>query len=599
MPDLLPSSAPTTTQDLSALRIQGLSVATRSTVLVDGVSLDVAPGERVGLIGESGSGKTLTALAVLGLLEDNLTATGRVDVGPEDDLLARGEREVARLRGRSMSMVFQEPMTALDPLMRVGKQVAEVVRNHAGVSRASARARAVELLAEVELPDPEMTARAYPHQLSGGQRQRVLIAMALANDPALLIADEPTTALDVTVQAHILDLLGGLVARRGAGLLFISHDLAVVQRLCEKVVVMKDGRIVEAGGVSEVFGKPEHEYTAGLLAASVLEPRGVSRGLPRDVARAGRSASLPNASRSAGPGLASVRAVTGASEPALTTSRSGPGTDPGPIIRLADVTRRYSRPGGGHVDALRGISFKVADGERFGLVGESGSGKTTTLRLLTGLDAPTSGTVEVAGVTLAGPSGAAGRGEVARVRALAQLVFQDPMGSLDPRMRVADIVAEPLLSAANRANVSEAATRSGRAALVREMLDAVGMPSNALRRYPHQFSGGQRQRISIARALVTRPRILVADEPVSALDVSVRAQVLDLLGTLATDRAFTLVLVSHDMAVIRHLCDRIAVMRDGLIVEQGETERVWASPAHEYTDALKAATPVLTPPVRG
>lgn len=572
-----------------ALAVRDLAVRTRDRVLVDGVSLTVGAGERVGLIGESGSGKSLTALAVMGLLPDGVTATGGVDVAAERGLLARGDRRLAPLRGRLMSMVFQEPMTALDPLVRVGAQVAEVMTLHGARGRADAAERAVGLLREVGLPDPDRAARAYPHQLSGGQRQRVMIAMALANDPALLVADEPTTALDVTVQAQVLDLMADLVARRGTGLLFITHDLAVVARVCERVVVMRDGRVVESGPVAEVFADPQHPYTRGLLAASDLAATD-AHGRLFTVATADGYRPGAGASAVAAPAPAARPEPDGAAAPA---------------VRVRDLTRRYVRSRAGWrrrpadvVDALRGVSFDVAPGERFGLVGESGSGKTTALRLLAGLDTPTSGGVEVAGVRLAedGPDGQrlAGPRELARVRSDLQMVFQDPMGSLDPRMRVGDVVAEPLLNPANRAALPEAATADGRRGLVAEMLAAVRLPADAAERYPHQFSGGQRQRISIARALVCRPRVLVADEPVSALDVSVRAQVLNLLADLADERELTLVLVSHDLGVVRHLCDRVAVMRAGEIVEQGTTEQVWADPRHEYTRRLQAATPVLT-----
>jgi ABC-type glutathione transport system ATPase component len=573
-----------------ALAVRDLAVRAGDRALVDGVSLTVAAGERVGLIGESGSGKSLTALAVMGLLPDGVTAAGGVDVAAERDLLARDDRRLAPLRGRLMSMVFQEPMTALDPLVRVGAQVAEVITLHGAAGRADAAERAVGLLREVGLPDPDRAARAYPHQLSGGQRQRVMIAMALANDPALLVADEPTTALDVTVQAQVLDLMTDLVARRGTGLLFITHDLAVVSRVCERVVVMREGRVVEAGPVAEVFADPQHPYTRGLLAASDLAATD-ARGRLFTVATA--DGYRPPAA----PG------VTPVPQPAPVDRAAPDGGAAAPVVSVRDLTRRYVRSRGGWrrpphvVDALRGVSFDVAPGERFGLVGESGSGKTTALRLLAGLDVPTSGSVEVAGVRLAadGPGGQrlAGPRELARVRSDLQMVFQDPMGSLDPRMRVGDVVAEPLLNPANRAAIPEAATADGRRGLVAGMLAAVGLPADAADRYPHQFSGGQRQRISIARALVCRPKVLVADEPVSALDVSVRAQVLNLLADLADERELTLVLVSHDLGVVRHLCDRVAVMRAGEIVEQGTTEQVWADPQHEYTRRLQAATPVL------
>ena len=548
----------------AALDLQGLTVRTGGgRILLDDVSLSIGPGERVGLIGESGSGKTMTAFAALGLLPDGVRATGHVGLaGVPGNLLDRGESGMARLRGEALSMVFQEPMTALNPLMRVGRQVAETMTLH-GATRRSATQRSTALLAEVGLPDD--AARRYPHELSGGQRQRVVLAMALANDPAVLVADEPTTALDVTVQRQMLDLMVRLVRDRGAGLLFITHDLAVVSQVCERVVVLLDGVVVEEGPVADVFAHPRHEYTKRLLAASTLEPR----------------AERP-----------SVAAPADVPEPAL--------------VRVENVTRTYQSRGR-EVHALRGVSLEVAEGQRFGIVGESGSGKSTLLRIVAGLDRATSGRVVSAGVDLSpAPGGvrvAGGRGD-ARVgptssglgdlRAALQLVFQDPYSSLDPRMTVGDIVAEPLL---NPANVRDSGPRtaSARRDAVREMLDAVGLPLDATERYPHQFSGGQRQRIAIARALVCRPRILVADEPVSALDVSVRRQVLDLLASLADEYALTLLLVSHDLGVVRHVCDHVAVMHDGLIVEQGPAGQVYDAPRHEYTRRLREATPLLRP----
>ncbi|GAB2464346.1 hypothetical protein GCM10027063_02110 [Promicromonospora xylanilytica] len=554
-----------------ALDVQDLSVRTAGgRTLLSDVSLRVARGERVGLIGESGSGKTMTALATLGLLPDGVAATGHVALdGVPGNLLDRGERALARLRGTAVSMVFQEPMTALNPLMRVGRQVAETMTVH-GVAHPVAASRAAELLAEVGLPDG--ADRRYPHELSGGQRQRVVLAMALANDPAVLVADEPTTALDVTVQRQVLDLMLRLVQDRGAGLLFITHDLAVVSQVCERVVVLLDGVVVEEGPVAEVFARPRHEYTRRLLAASTLEPR----------------------------------AATGSAE--TVSAQTGPVEATGPaavrdpaLIQVEEVTRTYLRRGQ-TVHALRGVSLEVRAGQRFGIVGESGSGKSTLLRIVSGLDRATSGRVVSAGVDLsAPPRGAFGRdtgrptptADLGDLRAALQLVFQDPYGSLDPRMTVGDIVAEPLL---NPANVREGGPRTAlaRRDAVREMLDAVGLPLDATERYPHQFSGGQRQRIAIARALVCRPRILVADEPVSALDVSVRRQVLDLLASLADEHDLTLLLVSHDLGVVRHVCDHVAVMRDGLIVEQGTTAQVYDDPRHEYTRRLREATPVLT-----
>ncbi|WP_369370606.1 dipeptide ABC transporter ATP-binding protein [Promicromonospora sp. Populi] len=542
-----------------ALDLRDLTIRTDSgRALVDGVSLQVAPGERVGLIGESGSGKTMTALAALGILPDGVVASGHVGLaGVPGNLLDRGERALARLRGREISMVFQEPMTALNPLMRVGHQVAEAMTVHGTTHRAAAE-RATVLLAEVGLPDG--AARRYPHELSGGQRQRVVLAMALANDPAVLVADEPTTALDVTVQRQVLDLIVGLVHDRGAGLLFITHDLAVVSQVCERVVVLLDGVVVEEGPVAEVFAHPQHAYTKHLLAASTLEPLAETPPIDRAVMTVADAGSDHN------------RVVDGPVEG---------------LIRVEDVTRTYSSRGE-TVHALRGVSLEVPEGQRFGIVGESGSGKSTLLRIVAGLDRATSGRVMSAGVDLSVPSP-----ELGDLRAALQLVFQDPYGSLDPRMTVGDIVAEPLLNPAN-VRVGGARTASARRDAVREMLDAVGLPLDATERYPHQFSGGQRQRIGIARALVCRPRILVADEPVSALDVSVRRQVLDLLARLADEHSLTLLLVSHDLGVVRHVCDHVAVMRDGLIVEQGPTGQVYDDPQHEYTRRLREATPVLT-----
>jgi ABC-type glutathione transport system ATPase component/ABC-type dipeptide/oligopeptide/nickel transport system permease subunit len=551
----------------SALDVRELSVRTSAgRVLLSDVSLRVGSGERVGLIGESGSGKTMTALAALGLLPDGVSATGRVGLaGVPGNLLDRGERALARLRGEAISMVFQEPMTALNPLVRVGRQVAETMTLHGATRRAAAQ-RAAELLAEVGLPDG--AARRYPHELSGGQRQRVVLAMALANDPAVLVADEPTTALDVTVQRQMLDLMVRLVRDRDAGLLFITHDLAVVSQVCERVVVLLDGVVVEEGPVSEVFADPRHDYTKRLLAASTLDPLPVPAAPP-----ASAEHEVGRASSGSGTG---ARFMVGGSEP---------------VIRVEDVSRTY-RGRGTAVDALRGVSLEVREGQRFGIVGESGSGKSTLLRIVAGLDRATSGRVTSAGVDLSPTSGGPASPGLGDLRAALQVVFQDPYGSLDPRMPVGDIVAEPLLNSAN-VRVGGPRTASARRDAVREMLDAVGLPLDATERYPHQFSGGQRQRIAIARALVCRPRILVADEPVSALDVSVRRQVLDLLTRLADEYALTLLLVSHDLGVVRHVCDHVAVMQDGRIVEQGPTAQVYDAPQHDYTRQLRDATPVL------
>ncbi|MGK5547232.1 dipeptide ABC transporter ATP-binding protein [Streptomyces sp. URMC 127] len=524
------------------LEVGNLTVDAGGTPLVRGVGFTVGRGERVGIIGESGSGKTLTALALLGLLGEGLRAGGsaRLD-GVPFDLLGATDRELSTVRGRLVGMVFQEPMTALNPVMKVGPQVTEALRLHGPRSerpgRAAARATAVELLGRLRLPDPARAARSYPHQLSGGQRQRAVLAGALAGDPALLICDEPTTALDVTVQKEITDLITGVSDERGTAVLYISHDLALVASVCHRVLVMHDGEIVESGPVGQVLRQPAHPYTQALLRASDL-----SVPAPRPPAPA----------------------------------------EPRTLLRARGLTRRYARPRRGlrgprpHFTALEGLDLELRAGARVGVVGESGSGKTTLLRLLSGLDRPTAGTVENAGKTTGGvPPGAPDGG--------LQVVFQDPMSSLDPRMRVRDIVAEPLPDRRSPA----AAER------VAELLADVGLPAEAAGRYPHQFSGGQRQRIAIARALAPRPSVLLADEPVSALDVSVRAQVLDVLSKVTAERDMALCIVTHDLGVVRYLCDEVVVMKEGRVVERGPVERVWEAPEDPYTRQLLEAVPVL------
>lgn len=529
------------------LEVEGLGVGTHTTSLVRDVSFTLAAGERVGLIGESGSGKSLTALAVMGLLAEGLTVRGSVRLdGTPGNLLDASERTRARLRGDQLGMVFQEPMSALNPVMRVGDQVAEVLRVHrTAANRQAARDRTVELLDQVRLPDPARTARSYPHQLSGGQRQRVMVAMALANDPAVLICDEPTSALDVTVQAQILDLIVAATAERDTGLLFITHDLAVVGTVCERVLVMRDGELVESGSAGSVLGRPEHPYTRALVDAVELGPPPIPRAPQAD------------------------------SE----------------LLEVRGLRRTYRRSRSSlfspapEVHALRGIDLDIRTGERFGIVGESGSGKSTLARLIAALDQATDGTIRFDGRPVTGQS----ERRLRFVRENLQMVFQDPSGSLDPRMRVREIIAEPLV----------AQRIPGAPARVRELLEAVGLPPDAANRYPHQFSGGQRQRISIARALAPRPKVLVADEPVSALDASVRAQILDLLLGLVESYDLTLLFVSHDLDVVRHTCDTVAVLHDGELVELGPTGEVYDNPQHPYTQRLLTAVPTLAKALAG
>ncbi|WKK26803.1 ABC transporter ATP-binding protein [Streptomyces olivoreticuli] len=571
------------------LEVTGLGVDAGAVPLVRDVSFSLARGERLGVIGESGSGKTLTALALLGLLDDGLRATGsaRLD-GVPFDLVGASDRDLSTVRGRLAGMVFQEPMTALNPVMRVGPQIAETLRLHGTrTERTAARATAVDLLDRLRLPDPARAARAYPHQLSGGQRQRGVLGIALANDPALLICDEPTTALDVTVQKDIVDLITGLSAERDTAVLYISHDLALVASVCHRVLVMYGGRIVESGPVRQVLSRPAHPYTEALLAACDLSPGARPKAIPGTVPAPGTlpegcvfrdrcayaddaCAVRPERVADASGGTVACwhpRTGAAAAEP-VPPSVEAPREAGRVLLTARKLTRRYARPRPrpfaprAHFTALEEVGLELRAGRRLGVVGESGSGKTTLLRLLAGLDRPTAGTVETAdGAGL-------------------QVVFQDPMGSLDPRMRVRDIVAEPLRGAASPGRVAE-------------LLTAVGLPADAASRYPHQFSGGQRQRIAIARALAPNPSVLLADEPVSALDVSVRAQILDVLRGVTGERGMGLCVVSHDLGVIRYLCDDVVVMRGGRVVERGPVAEVWDDPQHPYTRQLLDAVPVM------
>lgn len=569
------------------LSVNSLSVSSGEGQLVRGIDFEIFRGERVGLIGESGSGKSLTCLSVIGLLGQGLRAQGSITLHgshtaqeaavPAVDLLSASEKQLGRIRGNRLSMVFQEPMTALNPLMKVGDQLAEIIRIHRPAA-GNLTARVLELLASVRIPEPARAARVYPHQMSGGQRQRVMLAMAMANEPELLLADEPTTALDVTVQKQALRLMSEQVRRAGSSLLFITHDLGVVAEVCDRVLIMRHGRILESGPIDQVFTAPEHPYTRALISASSLATHPGSRRLL--TLESTETSSTPVEHRLEQPAAADVPHLTlpgEASVPVFNESQS-------PLIRVRDLTRTYGRAGllgrGRVVPALRGVSFDVSAGQRFGVVGESGCGKSTLLRLLTALDEPTSGSVEVAGEPVSGRR----ERQLGWLRDSMQIVFQDPMGSLDPRMKVTDIIAEPLRRASS-------AQRSGRVA---ELLDQVGLAPDSAGKYPHEFSGGQRQRIAIARALVTRPKILIADEAVSALDVSVRAQVLNLLDDLVREYQLTMVFVSHDLNVVRHSCDAVAVMQAGRIVEAGPAEAVFASPQHPYTAELAAAVPKLS-----
>ncbi|WP_030209063.1 ABC transporter ATP-binding protein [Streptomyces sp. NRRL S-87] len=514
---------------------------------VDGLSFTLAPGRALGIVGESGSGKSTVAAALLGLHRDTgarLTGTVRV---AGTDVTTAGPAELRRLRGGRAAMVFQDPLSSLDPYYAVGDQIAEVHRVHHDVSRRAARARAVEVLDRVGIPDAVRRSRARPHEFSGGMRQRALIAMALACDPDLLIADEPTTALDVTVQAQILDLLHGLREERGLALLLVTHDVGVAAESVDDLLVMKSGSAVERGPVATVLAAPTEAYTRALLAA-------VPRLEPTD----GAGAAAP------------ARAAAEARVPAPTPARP-----PAPVVEAVDLRREFGR-GRRKTTAVDGVSLALAPGETLGIVGESGSGKSTLGRMLVGLLAPTAGEVRHDGTPTTG------------ITAGAQMVFQDPGSSLNPRRSIGESIADPLRAAGER---DEGAVRSR----VAELLARVGLDPTHYDRYPHEFSGGQRQRVGIARALAPRPRLIVCDEPVSALDVTTQAQVTALLTELQQELGLALVFIAHDLAVVRQVSDRVAVMRQGLVVEDGPVDQVYGAPRHPYTRRLLSAVPSLDP----
>jgi microcin C transport system ATP-binding protein len=529
------------------LSVQDLSVAFRQggreTLAVDRVSFQIAKGETLAIVGESGSGKSVSALSILKLLNYPSAhhPSGKVMFNGQD-LIAADEDAMRKVRGNDITMVFQEPMTSLNPLHTIQRQIGEILELHKGLRGDKARARTLELLALVGIRDAESRLEAYPHQLSGGQRQRVMIAMALANEPELLIADEPTTALDVTVQAQILKLLKELQGRLGMAMLFITHDLGIVRRIADRVCVMLKGQIVEQGPVGEIFGNPRHDYTKRLLAA---EPKG----RPAPVAE----------------GAATL-------------------LEAGPMKIWFPIKSGFLRRTTGHVKAVDGIAIKVREGETLGVVGESGSGKTTLglaiLRLIS-----SEGPIVFLGDRIDGLASAAVRPK----RRDLQVVFQDPYGSLSPRMSVAEIVAEGLT--VQQSGLSYAQRRE----IVARALDDVGLDPSAMDRYPHEFSGGQRQRIAIARAMALDPKFVVLDEPTSALDMSVQAQIVELLRDLQARRKLGYLFISHDLKVVRALSHRVVVMQNGKVVEEGPAEEIFARPREAYTQALLAAALNLEP----
>ena len=535
----------------AVLSIEGLSIrlpkgSDREYALSD-FSLSVAPGEIVCLVGESGSGKSLAANAVMRLLPENVAVTQGTIALDGADVLAMSDRKVRALRGAKMAMIFQEPMTALNPQKTAGWQIDEVLKLHTKLGRRARREKAIALLERVHIPDPASAYHAYPHQISGGQRQRVMIAMSLALSPRLIIADEPTTALDVTTQLQILKLIRELQAEDGAGVLFITHDFGVVAEIADRVAVLRQGELVESGTADAVLNAPQHPYTRALIAAV----------------------------------------------PTLTAPPARTFAEAAPALSARHLVKEFGARGGflsgrrNAVKAVNDVSFDLRQGETLGIVGESGSGKTTVARLIVRLLDADSGSVRLSGDDIM----AADRETLRRLRADIQMIFQDPMASLNPRKRVVDLIAQgPIVHGASPKDAREKA---------RALLEMVELSPAAAERYPHEFSGGQRQRIGIARALALEPKVIVADEPVSALDVSIQAQVLKLLANLREKLDLSMIFVTHDLRVATQLCDRIAVMQKGVVVETGPTAEVFSNPQHNYTQTLLASIPgrSWTPPV--
>ncbi len=514
---------------------------------VKSISFDVRPGEIVALVGESGSGKSVTSMSVLGLLPNNTRTTGRI-VFDGTDLVGASTKTLREVRGAGISMIFQEPMTALNPVFTIGDQIAEAIRCHRpSVRPKEARQRAVELLTSVGIPNPSERVRYYPHQLSGGQRQRAMIAMALSCEPKLLIADEPTTALDVTVQAEILRLLRELRDTLSTAIIVITHDMGVVADLADRVVVMRHGEIVERAAVEPLFDRPDHSYTKQLLA------------------------SVPRLSGRPSDGYAPIPSTEA---PHSSTA-----------LKVSDLVMEYGARGRSNTfRALDNVSFDIPKGQVLGLVGESGSGKSTLGRIAMGLLTPTSGSVEIAGTDIAKLSGR----QLRPLRNKFAMVFQDPASSLNPRLTVGECIAEPmkLQGTKNAATIRER---------VEQLLEMVELPAGYAARHPHELSGGQRQRVGIARGVALEPELLIADEPTSALDVSVQAKVLDLFADLQKRLGFSCLFITHDLAVVEQLADSIAVLRHGKLVEWGPTRQVLHQPSDEYTRNLILSAPVPDP----
>ncbi len=592
---------------------------------VRGVSFDLLPGRTLGIVGESGSGKSVTSLSVMGLLDSNARVEGSIRLKGRE-LLGLSEQELSKYRGNDMAMVFQDPLSALTPVFSIGDQLAEALDLHQDLTRAQVRERSIELLDLVGIPNPAERLKSFPHQFSGGMRQRVMIAIAIANNPDVIIADEPTTALDVTIQAQVLDVLKTAQRETGAAVVMITHDLGVVAGVADDVLVMYAGRAIEKAPVDQLYARPAMPYTMGLLGAVPRPDRGENRrlvpiqgtppslvDLPTGCPFAPRCPLATDACLTAEPELAPVAGnedqlaaciradelaakgitfedVYEVEEAPEALFADVPRAERAPVLEVTDLRKHFPLTGGGllrrrvgSVKAVDGVTFDIREGETLALVGESGSGKTTTLLEIMKLAAPQGGTISVLGKNLAEIS----RSERAALRRELQIVFQDPMSSLDPRMPIYDVLAEPLhVHGWSKERIN---TR------IAELMQLVGLNPDHVDRFPAQFSGGQRQRIAIARALAVEPKLVVLDEPVSALDVSIQAGVINLLEDLQAKLGVAFLFVAHDLSVIRHISARVAVMYLGQVVEQGDTEAVFTAPRHPYTQALLSAVPVPDP----
>ncbi|HEY1626387.1 MAG TPA: ABC transporter ATP-binding protein [Streptosporangiaceae bacterium] len=587
---------------------------------VDGISLTVNPGECLGIVGESGSGKSMTALSIMRLLPQGGYITGGTVMLDGTNITTLPEDKMPAIRGNAVSMVFQDPMTSLNPTMRIGDQIAESVRIHRGASKQQAMARAIEVLGLVGMPRPAERVSNYPHQLSGGMRQRVMIAMALACEPKLLIADEPTTALDVTIQKQILELIDSLRERLGMAVILVTHDLGVIAGHTDRVAVMYAGQIAEATDTITLFTKPRHPYTEALFE-SLPDQAGAELtrlynipGMPPDLTAppagcrfAARCRYAQDKCRQLDPELITDAGTSheyrcffpvapGTLEehtkalktPASVLAARAAGDT---LLQLDRLVKNYSVTAGavlqrkiGDVSAVADVSFKIPKGTTFGLVGESGCGKTTIGKLIVGLEKASGGSILFAGDDLS----AMPRRERKRTAAKIQLMFQDSYAAMDPRMRVGTILREPMV-------IQGIGSRGEQQRRINEILDEVGLPSSAAERYPHEFSGGQRQRLGLARALMLKPDLIVADEPVSALDVSIQAQVLNLMQDLQREHELTYLFISHDLSVVRYMSDTIGVMYLGKLVEVGPAEEVYLTPVHPYTKGLIDTVPIADP----